>query len=42
MTLGAATLTTGSDNTSTTFSGTISGTGGLTKIGSGTLVLTIG
>jgi outer membrane autotransporter protein len=37
--LGAATLTTGNDNTSTTFSGVISGTGGLTKIGSGTLVL---
>jgi autotransporter-associated beta strand protein len=37
--LGAATLTTGTDNTSTTFSGTISGTGGLTKIGSGTLAL---
>jgi YVTN family beta-propeller protein/autotransporter-associated beta strand protein len=39
VTLGSATLTTGNDNTSTTFSGTISGTGGLIKIGSGTLVL---
>jgi outer membrane autotransporter protein len=39
VTLGAATLTTGNDNTSTTFSGTMSGTGGLTKIGSGTLTL---
>ncbi len=39
MTLGAATLTTGNDNTSTTFSGTIAGTGGLTKIGTGTLTL---
>jgi outer membrane autotransporter protein len=38
--LGSAVLTTGNDNTSTTFSGTISGTGGLTKIGAGTLVLT--
>ena len=37
--LGSATLTTGNDNTSTIFSGTISGTGGLTKIGTGTLVL---
>ena len=37
--LGTATLTTGNDNTSTTFAGTISGTGGLTKIGTGTLVL---
>ena len=33
VTLGAATLTTGNDNTSTTFSGAISGTGGLTKSG---------
>jgi autotransporter-associated beta strand protein len=40
VTLGAATLTTGNDNTSTTFSGAISGTGGLTKIGTGTLLLT--
>jgi autotransporter-associated beta strand protein/T5SS/PEP-CTERM-associated repeat protein len=40
VTLGAGTLTTGNDNTSTTFSGAISGTGGLTKIGAGTLVLT--
>jgi YVTN family beta-propeller protein/autotransporter-associated beta strand protein len=40
VTLGSATLTTGNDNTSTTFSGTISGTGGLTKVGSGTFVLT--
>jgi autotransporter-associated beta strand protein/T5SS/PEP-CTERM-associated repeat protein len=39
VTLGSATLTTGTDNTSTTFSGAISGTGGLTKIGAGTLVL---
>ena len=40
VTLGSATLTTGNDNTSTIFSGTISGAGGLTKIGSGTLLLT--
>jgi autotransporter-associated beta strand protein len=40
VTLGAATLTAGNDNTSTTFSGAISGTGGLTKTGSGTLLLT--
>ena len=39
VTLGSATLTTGNDNTSTTFSGTLSGTGGLTKIGNGTLTL---
>ena len=40
VTLGTATLTTGNDNTSTTFSGAISGTGGLTKSGAGTLLLT--
>ncbi len=39
ITLGSATLTTGNDNTSTIFSGTISGTGGLTKVGTGTLTL---
>jgi outer membrane autotransporter protein len=39
VTLGAATLTSGNDNTSTTFSGVISGAGGLTKIGSGALML---
>jgi outer membrane autotransporter protein len=39
VTLGSAVLTTGNDNTSTTYSGTISGVGGLTKIGAGTLVL---
>jgi autotransporter-associated beta strand protein len=37
--LGAATLTTGGDNTSTTYSGVISGTGGLVKTGAGTLTL---
>jgi autotransporter-associated beta strand protein len=37
--LGSATLTTGNDNTSTTFSGMIAGSGGLTKIGSGTMML---
>ncbi len=37
--LGSGTLTVGNDNTSTSFSGAISGTGGLTKIGSGTLTL---
>ncbi|MGT2434514.1 autotransporter outer membrane beta-barrel domain-containing protein [Bradyrhizobium betae] len=40
VTLGAATLTAGGDNSSTTFSGTVSGSGGLTKAGSGTLRLT--
>jgi len=40
VTLGAGTLTAGGNNTSTTFLGTISGTGGLTKTGSGTLTLT--
>src|SRR5215475_1375276 len=40
VTLGSATLTTGNDNTSTMFSGVISGTGGLVKIGAGTLTLT--
>lgn len=34
------TLTTGNDNTSTTFSGTIMGTGGMAKTGTGTLRLT--
>ena len=37
--LGSATLTTGTDNTSTTFSGTLIGTGGLTKVGTGTQTL---
>jgi YVTN family beta-propeller protein/autotransporter-associated beta strand protein len=40
VTLGSAILTTGNDNTSTTFSGVMSGTGGLAKIGTGTLTLT--
>ena len=40
VTLGAATLTTGNDNTSTIFSGVISGGGGLAKIGNGILTLT--
>ena len=39
-TLGSAILTTGNDNSSTTFSGAISGSGGLTKIGTGALTLT--
>ncbi|MEP9379293.1 autotransporter-associated beta strand repeat-containing protein [Aquabacter sp. CN5-332] len=33
--LGAATLTTGADNTDSTFSGLMDGTGGLTKVGTG-------
>jgi autotransporter-associated beta strand protein len=40
VTLGSATLTVGGNNTDATFSGTISGTGGLTKAGTGTLALT--
>jgi fibronectin-binding autotransporter adhesin len=39
VTLGSATLTTGNDNTSTTFSGAMSGTGALDKVGTGTLIL---
>jgi fibronectin-binding autotransporter adhesin len=39
VTLGSATLTTGNDGTSTSFSGAISGTGGLTKIGTGIFTL---
>ena len=39
VTLGSATLRTGNDNTSTAFSGTMSGIGGLTKVGAGTLTL---
>ena len=37
--LGSAMLTLGGDNTSTTFSGSITGTGGLDKVGSGTFTL---
>ncbi|MCV9936043.1 autotransporter domain-containing protein [Boseaceae bacterium BT-24-1] len=37
--LGAGNLTAGSDNSSTTFSGTITGSGGITKAGTGTLTL---
>ncbi len=37
--LGSASLTTGSNNTSTTFRGVISGTGGVTKVGAGTWTL---
>ncbi len=39
ITLGSATLTTGGDNTNTNYSGGISGTGGLTKNGTGTFTL---
>ncbi len=39
VTLGSGTLTAGGDNTTTTFSGVISGSGGLTKNGSGTFTL---
>ena len=39
VTLGSGTLTAGGDNASTTFSGTISGSGGLTKQGAGTTTL---
>ncbi|MBL8384075.1 MAG: autotransporter-associated beta strand repeat-containing protein [Burkholderiales bacterium] len=39
VTLGSGTLTAGGNDTSTTFSGTVSGSGGLTKVGSGTLTL---
>jgi autotransporter-associated beta strand protein len=39
VTLGYGTLTTGTDNSSTTFSGVISGSGRLTKVGSGALTL---
>lgn len=38
--LGSGTLSAGDNNTSTTFSGAINGTGGLTKNGSGALTLT--
>ena len=37
--LGAGTLTTGNDNTSTFYGGQIFGTGGLTKVGTGTMTL---
>ncbi len=40
VTLGAGTLTTGGDMTSSAFSGVMSGTGGLTKAGAGTMTLT--
>jgi len=39
VTLGTATLTAGANNTSTTFSGVISGAGGFTKAGTGTTTL---
>lgn len=37
--LGNATVTMGGDNESTTYNGSISGTGGITKTGSGTMIL---
>ena len=40
VTLGSAILTTGLDNTSTLYSGSITGAGGLTKVGSGMVLLT--
>lgn len=40
VTLGSGTLTTGGLNTSTTFAGSITGSGGLVKIGTGTQTLT--
>ncbi|MDB5579322.1 MAG: outer rane autotransporter barrel domain protein, partial [Bradyrhizobium sp.] len=40
VTLTTATLTTGSDNTSTTYSGSIAGTGGVTKTGTGNFIYT--
>jgi len=39
VTLGGATLTTGNDNTSTSFSGVMSGAGALDKVGTGTFIL---
>ncbi|WP_456713879.1 autotransporter outer membrane beta-barrel domain-containing protein [Bradyrhizobium sp. USDA 4353] len=38
--LGAGTLTSGGDNSNTTYTGTISGSGGFTKVGSGRMTLT--
>jgi autotransporter-associated beta strand protein len=40
VTLGSATLTTGNDNTNTTFSGVISGAGAIDKVVTGTFILT--
>ena len=39
VTLGTGTLTAGGDNTATTYSGVMSGTGGLTKAGTGIFTL---